>query len=401
MLRTAPLFAALAGMAGAVLHFAGALKSTQAVANLTFDITLVALLVLLALLPVLVLGRAWLVSRGLGPPLAACGLLWAWWVLAATWSPWGEGVADRLPEIVLAGPLMLALGLLIGADPAARRVFAVAVIGLGAYVAAAIAWGLATDAVVLGGQVGADPYRVRVQYQVAGLSIACAAGLVALRATAARGLWVPVWLALLLALAVGVLLPGGRAALLQLAAVVALAPALRWLLEGRRAAALGWIALVAAGGGAGLGLLLLDPGRAEDLATLERLFRPGGGQDSARLILWGEAWRLAGVAGLGPGGFPPAIGVGQDRGLHPHNHAVEALVEGGAVGLLLWLAVFGGALLLAFARLPRVAPERAAVILALTLPVAMTAMVSTDLGNRMVWFALGLVLSLGVEARDA
>ncbi len=104
--------------------------------------------------------------------------------------------------------------------------------------------------------------------------------------------------------------------------------------------------------------------------------------------------------GLGPGGFPPAIGVGQDRGLHPHNHAIEALVEGGAVGLLLWCAAFGGAALFTLARLPRVAPGRAAMIVALTLPIAMTAMVSTDLGNRMVWFALGLALSLGLEAED-
>ena len=106
------------------------------------------------------------------------------------------------------------------------------------------------------------------------------------------------------------------------------------------------------------------------------------------------------MAGLGPGGFPPAIGVGQDRGLHPHNHAIEALVEGGAVGLLLWCAAFGGALIFALARLPRVAPERAAMIVALTLPIVMTAMVSTDLGNRMVWFALGLALSLEVEVLD-
>jgi O-antigen ligase len=401
MLRTAPLFAVLAGLAGAVLHFAGALKSTPAVAALPFDITLLALIGLLGLLPLLLLGRPWLVSRTLGPPLAACGLLWAWWVIAAAWSPWSEGVADRLPEIVLAGPLMLAFGLLVGADSAARRAFAAAVIWLGVFVAVSIAWGLATDAVVLGGEVGADPSRVRVQYQVAGLAIACAAGLVGLRVTAARGAPMLLWGALLLGLAGGVLLPGGRAALLELGAVVALAPALRWLLQGRVAPALGWIALVAAGGAAGLSLLLLDPGRAEELATLERLFRADGGQDSAREILWTEAWRLAGIAGLGPGGFPPAVGVGQDRGLHPHNHAIEALVEGGAVGLLLWLAAFGGAALLAVARLPRVAPDRAAQILAMTLPIAMTAMVSTDLGNRMVWFALGLALSLGLEARDA
>lgn len=400
MPRTAPLFAALAGLAGAVLHFAGALKSTQAVAALPFDITLLALLAVLGLLPLLLLGRAWRLSPGLGPPLAACGLLWAWWVVASAWSPWSEGVADRLPEIVLAGPLMLVLGLLLGADPVARRVFATAAIWLGVFVAISIGWGLATDAVVLGGKVGADPTRVRVQYQVAGLAIACAAGLVALRATAARGLAVPLWLALLLGLGVGVLLPGGRAAFLELAATVALAPALRWLLRGQVGLALAWLGLVALAGSAGLGLLLMDPGRAEDLATLERLFRSQGGQDSAREILWAEAWRLGGVTGLGPGGFPPAIGVGQDRGLHPHNHAIEALVEGGAIGLLLWLLAFGGALVLALARLPRVAPERAATIMALTLPIAMTAMVSTDLGNRMVWLALGLALSLAVEARN-
>jgi O-antigen ligase len=397
---TTPLFATLAGLAGAALHFAGALKSTQAGAALPFDITLLALITLLGLLPLLMLGRGWELSPGIGPPLAGCGLLWAWWVVAAAWSPWAAGVADRLPDIVLVGPLMLLLGLLLGADPTARRVFATAAIWLGAFVAVSIAWGLATDAVVLGGRVGADPSRVRVQYQVAGLAIACAAGLVALRATAARGLPLLFWLGLLLGLGIGVLLPGGRAAFLELAATVALAPALRWALRGRWASAFAWLGLVALGGAAGLGLLLMDPSRAADLATLERLFRPQGGPDSAREILWGQAWRLGGLAGLGPGGFPPAIGVGQDRGLHPHNHAIEALVEGGAVGLLLWCFAFGGALLLVLARLPRVAPERAATIMALTLPVAMTAMVSTDLGNRMVWLALGLALSLAVEARD-
>ncbi|MEI6161420.1 MAG: hypothetical protein WCP77_16410, partial [Roseococcus sp.] len=62
MLRTTPLFAALAGLAGAALHFAGALKSTQAVAALPFDITLLALLALLGLLPLLLLGRGWRIS---------------------------------------------------------------------------------------------------------------------------------------------------------------------------------------------------------------------------------------------------------------------------------------------------------------------------------------------------
>lgn len=401
MLRTAPLFGALAGLAAAAMHFAGALKSTAPVAALPFDITLLSGLALLGLLPLLLLGRGWLLSPGLGPPLAACGALWLWWVLAACWSPWSEGAADRLPEIMLIGPVMLLAGLAIGAEPAARRVFLGAVICLGIFVAASIAWGLATDAVVLGGRVGADPSRVRVQYQVAGLAIACAAGLVALRAAAARGLGRWVWLGLLAALSAAVLLPGGRAAFVALALNVALAPALRWVLQGRAAPALGWLLLMALAGIAGLGALMLDSGSAEKLATLERLLRDDGGVDSAREILWDEAWRLGGWAGLGPGGFPPAVGLGQGRGMHPHNHAIEAMVEGGAVGLFLWCAAFGGAALFMGARLGRVAPERAASVVALTLPIALTAMVSTDLGNRMVWFALGLALSLGIEARGA
>ena len=368
-------------------------------AALPFDITIVSFCVLLGLLPLVALGRAWHVSAGLGPPLAACGLFWLWWVLAAAWSPWSAGATDRLPEIVLAGPMMLLAGLLIGADPDARPAFGTATIWLGLFVAASIAWGLATDAVVLGGQVGVDPTRVRVQYQVAGLAMACAAGLAALRATAARGWRRLAWLGVLGALALGVLLPGGRAAFVALGLTVALAPALRWVLEGRAAPALGWMAMIALGGVGALTLVLLDPARAENLATLERLLRGTEGSDSARDILWAEAWRLGGVAGLGPGGFPPAAGVGQDRGLHPHNHAIEALVEGGLVGLLLWSAAFGGALTLLLARLRHVAPERGAMIVGLTLPIALTAMVSTDLGNRMVWLALGLALSLGVEVR--
>jgi O-antigen ligase len=152
----------------------------------------------------------------------------------------------------------------------------------------------------------------------------------------------------------------------------------------------------------GLAVLLGAPEQAERLRTLERFFGDPGGEPAARLILWGEALRWAGLAapwGLGTGGFTLAAGTGDDRSLHPHNHALEALVEGGVPGLLLWLLAFGGSAVLALRRAAHVAPGRAARIAALTLPVALTVLVSTDLGNRMAWFALGLALSLAVEAR--
>ncbi|MBY0335618.1 MAG: O-antigen ligase domain-containing protein, partial [Acetobacteraceae bacterium] len=162
-----------------------------------------------------------------------------------------------------------------------------------------------------------------------------------------------------------------------------------------------WLLLLPALAAAGLGILLADPDRAAQLATLERLLRGTGDLPSAREVLWAEAWRLGDGWGLGPGGYPPAAGFGQDRGMHPHNHAVEALVEGGVLGLALWGGAFGGGALLVLARIGRVAPARAAEVVALTLPLAVTAMVSTDLGNRMAWLSLGLALSLAVEARDA
>jgi O-antigen ligase len=182
---------------------------------------------------------------------------------------------------------------------------------------------------------------------------------------------------------------------------VALAPALRLGLDRRIGAAAAWLCAAALAGTAGAALLLLDPERVQGLRTLERLTGEAAGLE-ARLSLWSAALDWAGQAapfGLGTGGFTIAAGHGERRGLYPHNHALEALAEAGLPGLVLWLAAFAGGLAAAVRLLGRVAPARAARIAALVLPVAMGAMVSSDLGNRMAWFALGLALSLGVTSR--
>jgi O-antigen ligase len=390
----------VAGSAAALLHAAGGLKSTPLGGALPFDVTAAAFALLLLALPPLLAARRWWLMPGLALPLAACGALWLWWVMASVWSPWAAGAADRLPEVALMGPAMLLAGLAIGGCDRARRAFCAALLAAGAFTGAGIAWGLANDALVLGGEVGADPERVRVSYQVAGLVIACAAGIAGVRLTQARGLAVLPWAVVTTALAGAVLLPGGRAAFAALAAVLALAPALLLWREGRSAAGTLWLLAAPLLAGGAVLLLLADDDRAFRLATLERLLRDAGDGPEARALLWGAAWRLGGWWGLGVGGYPPAAGFGSDRGMRPHNHAIEALVEGGALGLALWCAAFGGAALLVLRRLPRVAPRRGAEVVVLVLPVALTVMVSTDLGNRMAWMALGLALSLAVEAED-
>lgn len=398
----AAVLAAGTGPSAAALHFAGALKSLPPLAALPLDLTALAAAALLPSLALLALLRRWRLHRALALPLLGCGLLPPWLVLAGSWSASGAVLAEKLPQVVLLGPAMLLAGLLVGADGPTRRRFCAAVVAIGLLVGAAVAWGVATDGVVLGGTGPVDPARVRVQYQLAGLAIACAGGLAAVRLAEARGGAARLaWAAVVLALAAAALVPGGRAALLALGLGVAGAPALSLWLAGRPLAALGWVAGVAAAGLAGLLALLAAPGVADGLRTLERVLGDPTSASPTRLILWAEALHWAGEAaplGLGTGGFTIASGTGDSRGLHPHNHTLEALAEAGLPGLLLWLLAFGGGVLLALRRAGAAGPGRAARIAALTLPVALTAMVSTDLGNRMAWFALGLLLSLGVEA---
>lgn len=409
--------ATLAGALAAVLQLAGSLKTAPPLAALPIDLTLAALLALLPCLLLLAATRRWQVDPALAVPLAAAGLLVLWLVVAGSWSASRSVAAAKLPEIALAGPVMLAAGLLVGAEDAARRALAATSLAIGAALAAMIAWGVA------GGW--SLPERLpteqaRVHHQLAGLSLAIAAGLAAVRATRARGAGTALgWLCLVLALAVAALLPGGRTALVALGLGVALAPALGLALDRRGRAAVAWLGGCAVIAGLLVLALLLHPEEAARLRTLERLTADAAGLE-ARLGLWAAALGWAGEAapfGLGTGGFPIAAGHGERRGLYPHNHALEALVEAGLPGLLLWLAAFGGGLLVALgvlrrggaspararevahARAREIAPARAADIAAMVLPVALTVMVSTDLGNRMAWFALGLALSLGIAAR--
>ncbi|MBR0678856.1 O-antigen ligase domain-containing protein, partial [Roseomonas alkaliterrae] len=164
------------------LHFAGALKSAPPLAALPFDLTAAAALLLLALLPMHLAGRDWRLAPGLALPLAALGALWLWMVLAGAWSASRAVLPARLADAVLVGPVMVAAGMAVAGEERALRACAAAALAIGAFTAASVAWGIATDRVVLGGAPGASPEQVRVQYQIAGLAIASAAALAALRA---------------------------------------------------------------------------------------------------------------------------------------------------------------------------------------------------------------------------
>ena len=306
----APL-ALLAGLAAALLQLAGALKTAPPLAALPFDLTLTALALLLPLLLLLGVTRRWQLDASLGLPLAAAALLAAWLVVAASWTASREVAAAKLPEVVLGGPLMLVTGLAIGAEPSARRALVAGSLLIGVAVAAFVGWALTGNWAL---QAALAPEQAKVHHQLAGLAMAIAAGLGAVRAVESRHPMAAIaWLALVIALAAAAMVPGGRTALLALGASVVLAPALRLWLGARKGAAAAWCALALGAGLVGAAVFLLDPSRAAGLRTLERLSEEAGGLE-ARLGLWTAALDWAGEAaplGLGTGGFSIAAGYGE------------------------------------------------------------------------------------------
>lgn len=390
----------LAGAAAALLHLAGALKSIPAIGALPVDFTVLSAALALPLLGLCAMTRGWVIAPALGLPLAAIGALWLWLILAGCWSASGAVLAAKLPEIALFGPIMLLAGLIVAGDQAALRGFCAGVLGAGVAVAASLAANLTEGSVTLGGLPGADTEKWRIAYQVTALAIAMAAALAALHSAEASHAFPRLfWMGAAMALALAALLPGGRAALVALALCLAFGPAL--VLRGRekRGYATFWLlALIGLGSAA---FMFLGSESSQTARTLERILVPNMLESSGRLPLWEAALRLAGQAmpfGLGLGGFSLAAGFGEWRGRHPHNLGIEALVEAGLPGFALWLLAFGGAAFV-FWRLGRAAPSwRVARLLVLCLPMAVTLQVSTDLGNRMAWLALGLALGIGVMA---
>ena len=389
----------LAGGAAALLHLAGALKSIPLIGALPIDFTIFSAALALPLLALCAITRRWVVAPEIGLPLAAIGVLWLWLVLAGCWSASGAVLAAKLPEITLLGPIMLFAGLVVAGDDTALRGFCAGVLGAGAAVAFSLALNLAQGSVALGGTPDADPEKWRIAYQVTGLAIAMAATLAALHWAEARGALTGLfWLGATLALALGALLPGGRAALVALGLCLACGPALILLRQERRAWAAIWLlALLCTAGGAAL---FMGTDANQYARALERILAPNTLESSGRLPLWSTALALAGQTmpfGLGTGGFSLASGFGEWRGRHPHNLALEALVEAGLPGFTLWMIAFGGAAWVIW-RLGRAAPSwRVVRLLMLCLPMAVTLQVSTDLGNRMAWLTLGLALGLGLS----
>lgn len=397
---TADTFFGGFGVFACMLIFTGVLKSLPGVAALPVDITPL-------LLGLCLLHLAWaLVSRHLVLPAAVpalFGLQAGFAVLAIATSGLGQGreiVPDKLRDVVLVAPVMMALGVAVATDRQAFRRFLLAakVLGplMGGFIAFAFAFGLVNVVVQFGGRGSVATQRV--QYQLANLLIALAASAYSVAALNSRGTWRLFNLGMTALLAFAALIPGGRSGFIGLCLAVVLAPFLALLHAGRLRAAILLAAFMGVGVVLGVAALFASAEFTTGLRTVERFTQGGIGESSARLPLWRAAFDLIegnGFFGLGFGAYTPSAGWGVNRDLFPHNLFIEAMVELGLPGLVLFLAILATAGLGWLSGRHAVDAEQWAASAAFGLIILILISVSTDLGNPLMWFCLGLLAGCG------
>lgn len=404
MVTTETLFAGF-GVFACMLVFTGVLKSLPGVASAPVDITPLLLgITLLHLVHALVARRI-----TLPPAVPVIFMLQAGLsglaVISAGASPGREILTDKLRDVVLVAPVMLAIGVAVSADATTFRRFLVAAKVLGpamaAFIAAAFALGLVNVIVQFGGRANVQTHRV--QYQLANMLIALAASAYLLAVLRTRGIRRGANLLMTGLLAFASLIPGGRAGFLALCVTLVAAPCLYLWARGRRALAIALGLSLAALVGLGIMLLFASAQFIAGLRTVERLTQANVGESSSRLPFWRAAFALVGgngFFGLGFGGYTPAAGWGLTREYYPHNLFIEVTVELGLPGLLLFLAIWLAAGLNWLIARARVASgsggaEQWAATASFGLIMLIYISVSMDLGNPLMWFAVGLLAGCG------
>jgi O-antigen ligase len=396
------LFAGFGAFA-CLLIFTGVLKSLPGIGRLPVDITPVLLALTLLHLAFALVARRYTLPAAV-PAIFALHAGLALLAIVSAGQSQGRGIlGDKLRDVVLVAPVMMAIGVAVAADARAFRAFlgTAKVLGplMGAFIAGAFALGLVNVVIQFGGRGSVATQRV--QYQLANLLIALAASAYAIAAVRTRGPWRLANLGMTGLLAFAALIPGGRSGLIGLGLAAVTGPCLLLWHAGRRRAA-ATLALALAGSGAlGVAFLFASAELASGLRTVERFTQGGIGESSARLPLWRAAFRLIednGFWGVGFGAYTPSAGWGVNRDLFPHNLFIEAMVELGLPGLLLFVSIWAAAGLGWLAAMHRAEGEQWAASACFGLIILILISVSTDLGNPLMWFCLGLLAGCGGES---
>lgn len=391
------------GIFACLLLFVGVLKSLPGVARAPVDITPVLFAITLVHLAFAFASRKFLLPAAVAVLFALQGGLALLAILSSGASQGREIFPDKLRDVVLVAPVMMAIGVAVAADARAFRRFLLAakIFGpaMAAFIVAAFSLGLVDVVIQFGGH--GNVATQRVQYQLTNLLIALAASSYAAAAMRSGGVLRLCNAGMAVLMAFAALIPGGRSGFIGLCLATLLAPCLVLWHRGQRRRAFAVAAVLVGLGTVVIAALFASAELAGGLRTVERFTQGGIGESSARLPLWRAAFALIegnGPLGVGFGAYTPSAGWGTARDLYPHNLFIEALVELGLPGLLLYAGIWASAWVGWLAARRRAGTEQWATSAAIGVIFLILVSVSTDLGNPLPWFALGLLAASGAAS---
>ena len=385
------------GASCAAFHFSGAIKSVPGIAKLPIDLTAIFLSFSVTTYVIRALCCGIYISSFGGAHLFLQSLLNICIIFSALKSNSSQILYDKLFQVTAVGFVMTLLSFSLSSSAQAFKSFIDT-----CYFFALLCSLTIPPTLLLGLSVRGGPVETefsRVQYQLVGILFASAS---VVGATSLIQSWPLYRVRKLFALTLfifGSAILGGRASFISQISATLVAASLMYGNQTEQARRSSVIVLVIFMTGSYVFTFFLFFIGAEELVIFKRLFFQSYVDHDIRALLWSMAASNASIFGLGTASFGPNMGLGDVRRWYPHNLVLEAFVELGVPGLILFcMLLFTAASSLYLCR-KLISDEHLSILAGFTFICGAQIFTSTDLGNRMAWFWLGLLSGTSCRTR--
>lgn len=386
------------GAGAAALHFSAALKSLPGLKGLPIDLTPPLFVAVFLAAARRFLDPSHRITPGSGLYFILQIAFGLWLICTAAWSSSTNLAQKKLLEFFIFCFSMTIIAYAIVLHTNSFKGFVDFSIGLSIILAVFAPIAVKMKIAVVGGPSDIEP--IRIQYQVVGLLIAAGASAVSIHLLCHLTQRAYVFLVILLILSFGQLFTGSKMGLI--AQIVGTSSGA--LLAAWRKSHMRYFRRVGLFTTIHVALFSVLYWLSEEdvvrFRSLSRLTAYLLTEGDIRTSLWKRAAAEVTLTGLGPAGFAPVAGFGDVRRWHTHNLWLEAFVEGGIIGGLL----FSGVMIVAFSNFFLHCSMMNAIQCGITLSFGAIGLVqifsSTDLTNRMAWLWIGLLAATGIKKQN-
>ena len=376
------------GFVAAMMHFAGALKSVIFLRDFPIDVTIVSFALCLVILALRFQIFIKNVSISASFYFLCLSLFCCYFLILATWTNMQSAGYQKLFDIIVLAPLITILAVSVGSNANAFDGFCKAVVIISIFVFIASLGTLLLGYAKIGGSI--DNNTVRIQYQLVGLLFASGAVISASSFANEFPKKAVRHISVFFVFLLGNFFTGGRASLAAALVGTLLSIVVLTVIQSQYRLKI-YFLLVLVSSMCALSLLVFSHIFGIDFFGLRRVIEKGGIDFGVRAALWEIALSKASVSGIGVAAFAAVAGLGDLRKWYVHHLWLESLVEGGIFGFVVFSLMIVTAIC-SFVQGFRIIPVKQYAIVGGFMVIGFVQMfTSTDLGNRMGWFWLGLL----------